>query len=77
MLFSNGTLTKKARKKTAAQYKSKTDTSNLCRAERLVRHDFPTWRERYNNAVMQAWQLAGEDAWIDIKGTPSQHQLER
>jgi hypothetical protein len=40
------TLTKKARKITAAQYKSKADTFDLCRAERLVRHDFPKRNER-------------------------------
>jgi len=53
---------KKARKITAAHYKAKTNTFGLCRAARLVRHDFPMGTSDNHNAATQAWQLAGDDS---------------
>ncbi|MCL1878408.1 MAG: hypothetical protein FWF80_06085 [Defluviitaleaceae bacterium] len=50
---------KKARKITPPQYKAKTDTFDSCRAERLVRHDFPQGTSDNHNAVTQTWQFAG------------------
>jgi len=43
-----------------AEY-SKTDTFGLCRAGRLVRHDFPSGNERQTQRRNVGWQPTGEE----------------